>query len=122
MNEKLILIVDDEPEICEEISGFLSHKGYPTIVAHNGRDGIKLFNEQKPILVLTDYKMPVMNGIELLKRVKIIDNDIHVVLISGAADGKIIVEAMKENAFDFLSKPIDLNSLMLVITIAIGKT
>lgn len=122
MNERLILIVDDEPDICGEISGYLSTKGYQVIVAHNGKDAVKLFMQHKPILILSDYKMPVMNGVELLKSIKAINKDIHVVLMSGAADGKTIVEAMKEDAFDFLAKPIDLKNLLDVIGSAISKT
>ena len=122
MNERLILIVDDEPDICGEISGYLSAKGYQVIVAHNGGDAVKLFGQHKPILVLSDYKMPVMNGIELLRSIKSINKDIHVVLMSGAADGKTIVDAMKENAFDFLLKPVDLGNLLSVVNTAILKT
>jgi anti-anti-sigma factor len=122
MNEKMILVVDDEPEICNELSGFLTSKGFKVITANDGKEGVILFQQHKPILVLSDYKMPNMNGIELLKRIKMINKDIHVVLISGAADGKIIVEAMKEDAFDFISKPIDLKDLMEVISTAISKT
>jgi len=122
MNEKLILVVDDEPDICSEISGFLSHKGYQVIIAHNGKDGLKLFKQHQPVLVLSDYKMPVMNGIELLKGIKSISKNIHVILISGAADSRTIVEAMKEQAFDFIPKPVDLNDLMKIVTTAIEKT
>ncbi len=122
MNESLILIVDDEPDICVELSGYLSAKGYQVIIANNGRDAIKLFKQHKPILVISDYKMPVMNGIELLKSIKSDSKDIHVVLVSGAADSKMIVEAMKEDAFDFLLKPVDLNHLLEVVKTAISKT
>jgi anti-anti-sigma factor len=122
MNEKLILIVDDELDICREISGYLSTKGYKVICAGDGMDGVKMFQQHKPILVLTDYKMPVMNGIELLKAVKSTNKDIHVVLISGAADTKIIVEAMKDDAFDFLLKPVDLPHLLDIVKTAISKT
>ncbi|OHD68369.1 MAG: hypothetical protein A2W19_14210 [Spirochaetes bacterium RBG_16_49_21] len=122
MKEKLILVIDDEPDICTEISGYLSAKGYQVIIAHNGKDGMKLFIQHKPILVLTDYKMPEMNGLEVLRAVKSVNKDIHVVLISGAADTKTIVEAIKDNAFDFLLKPVDLNHLLDIVKTAIAKT
>ncbi|TFH38862.1 MAG: response regulator [Chrysiogenales bacterium] len=122
MNENLILVVDDEPDICVEISGFLSNKGYQTIIAHDGIEALKLFREQGPVLVLTDYKMPLMDGMELLKNIKSLNKDVHVVLLSGAADSRTIVEAMKENAFDFIPKPIDLNNLIMIIKTAIEKT
>ncbi len=122
MNDSLILVVDDEPDICGEISGFLSVKGYQTVIAHNGRDALRLFKSQKPVLVLSDFKMPLMNGVELLRGVKSINRDVHVVLMSGAADGKTIVEAMKEEAFDFLTKPIDLNELLRIVQTAVKLT
>ncbi len=122
MNENLILVIDDEPDICGEISGFLSAKGYQVMIAHNGKDAVNMFKQYGPVLVLSDYKMPVMNGIELLKELKSINNDIHVVLISGAADGKTIVEGMKEHAFDFLMKPVDINQLLDICMTAIAKT
>ena len=122
MNDSLILLVDDEPDICGEISGFLSVKGYQTIVAHNGRDAVRLFKEHKPVLVITDYKMPLMNGVDLLKAIKSLNHDVHVILMSGAADAKIIVDAMKEEAFDFLTKPIDLNDLLKIVRTAIKMT
>jgi anti-anti-sigma factor len=122
MNQNLILVVDDEPEICGEISGFLTRKGYRVVLAHNGNDAIELFQKQKPILVLTDYKMPGMNGIDLLRRIKSMQKEIHVVLISGAADSKTIVAAIKEDAFDFLMKPIDMKQLLAIVATAIEKT
>jgi anti-anti-sigma factor len=122
MNEKLILFADDEPDICDEISGYLTAKGYKVIVAHNGRDAVSLFKKQMPVLVLTDYRMPGMDGLELLRAVKSIKKEIHVVLISGAADMKTIVEAIKNDAFDFLLKPVDLNQLLEIVRIAIAKT
>ncbi len=122
MNEKLILVVDDELEICNEINGYLTAKGYKVVCANDGKEGIKMFQQHQPILVLTDYKMPVMNGIELLKAVKSANKEIHVILISGAADTKIIVEAMKDDAFDFLLKPVDLPHLLDIVKTAIDKT
>jgi DNA-binding response OmpR family regulator len=122
VNTNLILLVDDDKAICAEMSIFLSKKGYDVIVANNGRDAVELFKKRKPIVVLTDYKMPVMNGIDLLKKVKSINSDIHVILMSGVADLKTTVLAMKANAFDFLKKPVNLEELHAAITTAIDRT
>ncbi|PKL15549.1 MAG: hypothetical protein CVV49_20845, partial [Spirochaetae bacterium HGW-Spirochaetae-5] len=122
MNPKLILIVDDEDDICTELDGYLTQKGFQTIVANNGYDAYNLFVSEMPVCVLTDYRMPVMDGVELLKKIKLINKDIHVILISGVADIKTVVEAMKNDAFDFLTKPVDLKNLMTLIDLAIKKT
>jgi anti-anti-sigma factor len=122
MENKLILIVDDEQDIVGEMSAFLSSEGYSTIVANNGETALKLFKTRNPVLVITDYNMPVMNGIDLLRQIKLMNSMIHVVLVSGVADRKIIVTAMKEAAFDFLLKPIDVDDLLMVVRAAISKT
>lgn len=122
MNSKLILIVDDEDDICRELDGYLTQKGFQTIVANNGYDAYNLFVSEMPVCVLTDYRMPIMDGVELLKKIKLINKDIHVILISGVADIKTVVEAMKNDAFDFLTKPVDLKNLMTLIDLAIKKT
>jgi DNA-binding response OmpR family regulator len=122
VNTNLILLVDDDRAICAEMSIFLSKKGYDVIVANNGRDAVELFKKRKPIVVLTDYKMPVMSGIDLLKKVKSINSDIHVILMSGVADLKTTVLAMKADAFDFLEKPVNLEELHTAITTAIDRT
>jgi len=121
LNRKLILLVDDEPDICAEMSIFLSKKGYDVIVANNGKDAIDLFKLRNPILVITDFKMPGMDGIELLKKIKLINRDIHVILMSGVADIKTTVTAMKADAFDFVAKPVDLKKLEQAIKVAIQR-
>ncbi len=122
MNPKLILIVDDEDDICTELDGYLTQKGFQTIIANNGYDAYNLFVSEMPVCVLTDYHMPVMDGVELLKKIKLINKEVHVILISGVADIKNVVEAMKNDAFDFLTKPVDLKNLMTLIDLAIKKT
>jgi anti-anti-sigma factor len=122
MNSKLILIVDDEDDICTELDGYLTQKGFQTIIANNGYDAYNLFVSEMPVCVLTDYRMPVMDGVELLKKIKLINRDVHVILISGVADIQTVVDAMKNDAFDFITKPVDLKNLMTLIDLAIKKT
>lgn len=122
MNRNLILLVDDDSDICTELSIFLSKKGYDVIVANNGKDALELFTIRKPILVLTDYMMPGMDGIELLKNIKNRNRDVCVILMSGVSDVKTSVRAMKEDAFDFLAKPVDLKELQELLQSAIKRT
>src|SRR3990172_784067 len=82
MNGKSVLIVDDEPDICSELGGFLSKQGYTVTVAPNGKEALQLFKKIKPDIVISDYRMPVMSGFELFLKIKGIDPGAKVILIS----------------------------------------
>ncbi len=122
MKDQLILIVDDEPDICGEFSIFVSKLGYRVLTASNGHDALDIYKKDRPTVVLTDYKMPEMNGLDLFKSIKSIDKDVQVIFISGAADMKTAVEAMREDAFDFIAKPVDLKELKVSIGRAVEKS
>jgi FixJ family two-component response regulator/anti-anti-sigma regulatory factor len=122
MDKNLILVVDDENDICAELSIFLSKEGFNVVIANNVPDAVKFFHSREPVLVITDYNMPGENGIDLLRKVKSINPVVNVILVSGVADLKIATSALKEDAFDFIQKPIDLTELELVMRQAIART
>ena len=106
MNTKLLL-VDDEEGIRTFLGISLADLGYDVATAENGEQALKVFAEHQPAIVLTDIKMPVMDGIELLKRIKKASPDTEVVMISGHGDMDLAIESLKFEAADFVTKPIN---------------
>ncbi len=100
-----ILVVDDERNMRVALYEALTRKGYEVVVAENGRTALGLMEQNSPDLVITDIKMPEMDGIELLARIKGIAPQLPVIIITGFATVDTAVEAMKLGAFDYLLKP-----------------
>ncbi len=117
MEKAKILVVDDEAPICEMIKRGLSHLGeYEVDIAHNGFEAIEKIEKEVFDLVLTDIKMPEMDGLELLKNIKGTRPEVMVILMTAYGSIEMAVEAMKIGANDFITKPIDLNELMIHIS------
>ena len=110
-----ILVIDDEEAMRDSCSQVLNKDGYMTETAEDGHSGLRKIKEVKPDLVLIDLKMPGMGGMELLEKIGQIDPDIISVVITGYATIESAVEAMKLNAYDFLSKPFTPDQLRIVI-------
>jgi len=99
--------VDDEKEICVLLSRLVRKEGLKDLVAHDGETALKLVVSERPDVVLVDFKMPGMDGMELLKHAKEIDSDLPVIMITAYADIKGAVEAMRAGAHDYLAKPFE---------------
>ena len=110
-----ILVIDDERAIRNAIKEILEFEGYELSLAENGALGLKAAQSGGFDLIYSDIKMPEMDGLELLSALKNGDEtaDIPVVMISGHADVKTAVEALKSGAYDFIEKPLDLNRLLV---------
>jgi len=107
MNHETLLLVDDEEGIRRFLGLCLLDLGYEVITAANGSEALEQFSLHRPAIVLTDIKMPVMDGIELLKRIKELSPDTEVVIITGHGDLDLAIEALKSDAADFITKPIN---------------
>jgi two-component system, NtrC family, nitrogen regulation response regulator NtrX len=116
-----ILIIDDEKAIRKTLMEILSFEGYKIDEAADGEEGLKRFKEKNYDLVLCDIKMPKLDGIEFLQKAGEFNPDIPVVMISGHGNIETAVEAVKKGAFDFISKPPDLNRLLITIRNAMDK-
>ena len=113
-----ILIVDDNPEMRALLTNFLKKKGFDAKAAVNGDQAIMEIKIERPRLVLLDERMPGMDGLLVLKKIKEIDTSIKVAILTGVEDDDIMREAMKFGACDYLVKPVDLQKLeALVISI-----
>ena len=110
-----LLLIDDEPDILRVLSMSLKADGYDVISAQSGREGIAAFEKEKPDIVITDIKMPGMDGIEVLKKVKGLDADTEVIIITGHGDIENAIEALKHGASDFINKPVRDEALAIAL-------
>jgi len=112
-----ILIVDDEKDIRELVSDILIDEGYTTQLAANSEDTFKSIEKSKPKLIILDIwlKESKLDGIDILKHVKLNNPDIPVVIISGHGNIEIAVAAIKQGAYDFIEKPFNIDQLTVVI-------
>jgi two-component system nitrogen regulation response regulator NtrX len=117
-----ILIIDDEKAIRKTLTEILSFEGYKIDEAADGEEGLKKFRDKSYDLVLCDIKMPKLDGIEFLQKAGEINADIPVIMISGHGNIETAVEAVKKGAFDYISKPPDLNRLLITIRNAMDKS
>jgi DNA-binding NtrC family response regulator len=110
-----ILIIDDEKSIRKTLSEILSYEGYKIEEAADGEEGLRKFSAATFDIVLCDIKMPKMDGIEFLEKARAVNPDVPVVIISGHGNIETAVEAVKKGAFDYISKPPDLNRLLITL-------
>ncbi|KIC93890.1 sigma-54-dependent transcriptional regulator [Flavihumibacter solisilvae] len=117
-----ILIIDDERAIRKTLGEILSYEGYKIDEASDGEEGLKRFREKTFDVVLCDIKMPKLDGLEFLDKAREANPDIPIIMISGHGTIETAVEAVKKGAFDYISKPPDLNRLLITLRNAMDKT
>ena len=111
-----ILVVDDEENAREGLSKILSKEGYRVDTASNGKEAIDTLKRQAYDLVITDMRMPLMDGFEVLREIKKMDDDIGVIMITAYGEVESYLEAMNMGAFEYINKPVRVNELKRVIT------
>lgn len=115
MND-VILTIDDEPEILSVIDRLLTDEGYQSKTAQRGRQALEIVEKNPVDVVITDLKMPEMDGVEVLRRVKALDQNIEVIILTGYASLETAVDCLRCGAFDYLTKPLeDVDDLLDVI-------
>jgi putative two-component system response regulator len=119
--EDRILIVDDEELICRLLAQRLRGEGYSCVTANNGREALSRFYKDTFSLIISDIKMPEMDGIELLKRVRDLNPKMMVIMVTAYPEIDMAVEAMRLGAYDFLIKPADLDLILLSVKKALEK-
>lgn len=110
-----ILIIDDEASIRSSLKEILEYESFEVEVAENGKLGIEKARETAFDLIFCDIKMPVLDGIETLERLKVLGIETPVVMISGHGTVETAVEALKKGAWDFIEKPLDLNRILVTV-------
>jgi two-component system nitrogen regulation response regulator NtrX len=116
-----VLIIDDEEAIRSSLKMIFEYKDYECVLAANGEAGLKIAERENPDVVFLDIKMPQMDGMEVLKRLKAEDPSPPVVMISGHADVATAFEASKLGAFDFIEKPLESDRVLLVTRNAVEQ-
>jgi DNA-binding NtrC family response regulator len=114
MSNGTILVVDDERTLARVVKIFLTEAGYETEVAGDAESALEMLERLKPDVVFTDVRLPGMNGIELLQKVRAFDPTISVVVMTAFGSIEGAVEAVKLGAFDYIKKPVDLDELKLL--------
>ncbi|MBI4379668.1 MAG: response regulator [candidate division NC10 bacterium] len=106
--EGRVLVVDDEAQAVELLREFLGAKGYEVITASDGAEALRKVKEERPHLILLDVRMPKIDGLEVLRRLREIDKEVGVIMITGVNEQEIARQAMALGAFDYIVKPLDL--------------
>ena len=117
-----ILVIDDEAEIRRSVRMILEYEGYEVMEASSGPEGVAMAERESPDLVFLDIKMPGMDGLEALQRIKAADETLPVVIISGHGTVTTAVEATKAGAFDFIEKPLASERVLLTIRNGLDQT
>ena len=110
-----VLIVDDELLIRSSLSRLVERQGFETILAETGQEGLEKALAERPEIIFLDYRLPDTDGLEVLKKIKKEDKDALVIFFSAHGTYKTVVEAIKEGAFDYLSKPYQNEEISLIL-------
>ena len=116
-----VLVIDDEIRLAKNIRLYLSRYGFDVQVANSGLEGLEIFATFQPAIVLLDFKLPDIDGLEVLGRLRASGTEAHIILMTGQGSTKVAVAAMKAGACDYLSKPLVLKDLKNVLEVLAGK-
>jgi len=115
-----ILVIEDETTLAKNIRTYLMRYGFDVHIADSGGGGLKEFERFQPDIVLLDFNLPDMDGVEVLAKLRMLDAKIKVIMITGESSVKVAVSAMKAGAYDYLSKPLVLKELKMLLEKAAG--
>src|SRR6185436_16574956 len=118
---KKILIIEDDVDVSMLLKRFLSKNGFEVSTAHSGNKGLAVFEEEKPDLVLCDFRLGDLDGNEVLMRIKKSNYATPVIIITAYSDIKIAVKVIKQGAFDYITKPLFPDEILLTIKRAINS-
>jgi response regulator RpfG family c-di-GMP phosphodiesterase len=121
LDNREILIVDDDAQVREVLHQIFLSANYHCLLAANGKEGLDIFRASHPPLIVTDLKMPVLDGIGLLEGVREADDDAAVVVLTGAPDVKTAIDSLKLGAYDFIMKPVNVDELLFAAERALER-
>lgn len=122
MSKAKLLVVDDEADICLLLEKFFTKKGFEVASAQEGKTAEKILRKEAFDLVICDFKLPAYTGLELLEKIKILQPQPKVIIITGYSDVRIAVQALKKGAFDYVTKPLYPDEIYLTVQNALEAT
>jgi response regulator RpfG family c-di-GMP phosphodiesterase len=121
VSNREILIVDDDAQVREVLHQIFLSASYRCLLAANGQQGLEVFHASRPPLIVTDLKMPVMDGVALLEGIRREDTDVSVIVLTGAPDVKTAIDSLKLGAYDFILKPVNVDELLFAAERALER-
>lgn len=121
VNKTKILVIDDEKDLRFLFKKILTPEGYTVLTAQNGYDGIKINQKSDPDIILLDLKMPGINGIETLRRIRKKDSSVIVIIITGYGDAETIRDAADLNVYEYMAKPFNNDTVMKILKEAVAS-
>lgn len=121
MAPKKIIIIDDEPSVCDILKKLFTKEGYKVTAETDAEKGMDAVKKEKPDCLLLDIKMPKVDGIDLLAKIKKFDPSIIVIMITGYGTLESAMESMKLGAFDYITKPFDMDYIKSLVMKSLEK-
>jgi two-component system, NtrC family, response regulator AtoC len=116
-----VLVIEDEAILAKNVSAYLARHGYDVKVAGSGEEALAELDAFRPEAVVLDFNLPGKTGLEVLKEIRKRDAQVKVIMVTGHGSEQVAVDAMKAGAYDYLSKPVVLGKLKLVLEKALGE-
>lgn len=115
-----VLIVDDDPEVCTILAEFLAAHGYATRSAADAAGAFWAFTQEVPDVVLLDIAMPGLSGVDIIPAIRFANRDVKVIMVSGVTDADLAKRALAQGAFDYVTKPVDMDYLLRSVATAMA--
>ena len=116
-----ILVIDDEPDICELFEQVLGAEGYAVLSAHNGLEGVERNTEKNPDVIILDLNMPKMDGVATLKSIRQTDPEVAVIILTGYGSAATIRDVLDLNVYEYIAKPFENETMRRVVKEALAS-
>jgi DNA-binding response OmpR family regulator/nitrogen-specific signal transduction histidine kinase len=110
-----ILVVDDEPTVVDVFNEFLAAQGYEVTVVSNGEDAVRMIPSLRPDIILTDINLPGLSGLEVMRHARAHDPEVAVIVVTGYASAATAIDALRQGAYDYVTKPFDLDEVHQIV-------
>jgi signal transduction histidine kinase/DNA-binding response OmpR family regulator len=110
-----VLVVDDEPSVVEVFQEFLAAQGYALMLAASGEEAVRKLPDCMPDIILTDLNLPGLSGLEVMRSAKLVDPEVCVIVVTGYASASTAIDALRQGAYDYVTKPFDLDDLLQIV-------